>query len=493
MAVGMKAGCATYAVMRARRMLMGVVLAVVVGGAAGGGGLARAHATRRSSDPVLRAIGRAATNSAVGPARAADYRETYAAAVAAVARLRGLRARELRSEIAIVRGIAARGSLDASRMALVFLTLQRNVQWWSSHGPPPAGAPLEPAARGRRCKPIESPEAHAANLTFPGSGIVYEYYPGLGLQLQVNATFGSLNALLTEGSPGSVAQAGVTLDEMLDLASDRRGRLTWEYEFPFEGALPPWTSALSQATAIEALTRAAVKLGRPDYLTVALRLARLFATPPPTGVRVRLPDGGDWFLLYSFAPGELVLNADLNALIALHDLSVATHARFVAALERSGLHALERNIARFNTGSWSLYAEGGPLADLNYQALNFELAHKLCLKTDIAAVCSAARSFEHELNVRCPLIKHDANEADPRRRRLAGRGRLIWPQCGRLIWPHFRPTARRPSSLYRALKGVCGRDAIESGAVRADPQGPRVRGYVNARVGSEVRGASTGR
>ena len=101
MAVGMKAGCATYAVMRARRMLMGVVLAVVVGGAAGGGGLARAHATRRSSDPVLRAIGRAATNSAVGPARAADYRETYAAAVAAVARLRGLRARELRSEIAI--------------------------------------------------------------------------------------------------------------------------------------------------------------------------------------------------------------------------------------------------------------------------------------------------------------------------------------------------------------------------------------------------------
>jgi hypothetical protein len=72
---------------------------------------------------------------------------------------------------------------------------------------------------------------------------------------------------------------------------------------------------------------------------------------------------------------------------------------------------------------------------------------------------------------------------------LLGRGRLIWPQCGRLIWPHFRPIARRPSTLYRALKGVRGEDAIESGAVRADPQGPRVRGHVNACVGSEVRGA----
>ena len=44
--------------------------------------------------------------------------------------------------------------------------------------------------------------------------------------------------------------------------------------------------------------------------------------------------------------------------------------------------------------------------------------------------------------------------------------------------------------LCRALKGVRGRDAIESGAVRADPQGPRVRGDVSACVGAEVRGAS---
>ena len=55
--------------------------------------------------------------------------------------------------------------------------------------------------------------------------------------------------------------------------------------------------------------------------------------------------------------------------------------------------------------------------------------------------------------------------------RPAGSGRLIWPQCGRLIWPHFRPTAGRPSALCQALREGRRKDAIESGAVRADPQG----------------------
>lgn len=423
---------------------MWVALVVVVGGGVAEGALARAHVTGSRSDPVLRAITGAVRSGAVGRAQAAGYRETYISAVAEVGRLHGQRAQELQSAVAIVRGIAARNSLGASRMALVFLTLARNAQWWSSHGPPPAGAGLEPAAQGRSCKPLErplaraaaapnplahaplkhltraapQPLARAANLTFPGSGIVYEYYPGMGLQLQVNATFGSVNALLTEGSPRSLARAGEILDEMLTLASSRYGRLAWEYEFPFEGGVPPWTSGLSQATAIEALTRAAAKLRRPDYLPVALRLAQLFGTPSPKGVRLHL-SGGDWFLLYSFAPHQVVLNADLNALVALHDLAVATHAPLVSTLERNGLRALERDIASFNTGSWSLYAEGGPLASLNYQALNYELAQKLCQRTGISVVCAAAKSFDRELNERCPLIKHGAQAADAFDDRLA--------------------------------------------------------------------------
>ena len=406
-------------------MLMGVALGVLVSGAGAGGGLAHARAHRASSDPVLHAIALALSKKAISPAHATAYRKAYNAALAEEARLHGVRAQELESAIAIVRGIARRGSLRATRMAAVFVTLQRNAQWWSSHGPPSPSSGVEPPAQGRRCKPLASRDAHAANLSFPRSGVVYEYYPGLGLQLQVNATFGTVNGLLTEGSPASVRRAGATLDEMLKLASYRAGLMTWEYEFPFEGALPPWTSGLSQATAIEALTRAAHRLRRPRYLNMALRLARLLATPPPIGVQVSL-SGGDWFLLYSFAPGEVVLNADLDALIALHDLTASTHVPFVAALARSGLRALVRNLGRFDTGRWSLYALGGPLADLNYHALNLELAQKLCQRTRNGAVCGAARSFERELNARCPLVKHHADEsrAEQRNADVAARQEL---------------------------------------------------------------------
>ena len=46
------------------------------------------------------------------------------------------------------------------------------------------------------------------------------------------------------------------VNEMLPLAASRNGALTWEYLFQFENGSPPWTSAMSQGTAIEALTRA---------------------------------------------------------------------------------------------------------------------------------------------------------------------------------------------------------------------------------------------
>ena len=69
-------------------------------------------------------------------------------------------------------------------------------------------------------------------------------------------------------------------------------------------------------------------------------------------------------------------------------------------------------------------------------------------------------------------------------------GRLIWPQCGRLIWPHFRPMAGRPSLLYRASKGVRGRDAIRS------PRSPTVsdaRRRRSRRTSTTRRGRRRGR
>jgi hypothetical protein len=393
---------------------MGLSVGVLVIAAAAGAGPAGARLAYPASDPVLRAIEAALASGGINSGEAATYRGTYTHTEHEVGLLSGLRAEELGSALDIVRGIAARGSLTPSRMRFVFLTLHRNVRWWSSHGPPTPGSGGEPGTKGRQCNPPASPDARAANMTFPGSGVVFEYYPGLGLQLQVNATFSSAEAMLQYGDRRAARQAGTILEQMLPLASRRAGLLTWEYEFPFEGVDPPWTSGLSQATAIDAYVRAAKRLNRPDFLKVALRLARLFAVPAPVGVQVHL-SAGDWFLLYSFDPNQLVLNADLDALIALHELRVATRSPFVTALAHNGLHTLEHYLSRFDTGSWSYYALGGPLADLNYHVLNLELAQQLCRLTGVRSVCRAARSFNRELNARCPVVKGSGDQAYARR------------------------------------------------------------------------------
>ena len=123
----------------------------------------------------------------------------------------------------------------------------------------------------------------------------------------------------------------------------------------------------------------------------------------PLGVRVPLGADGNWYALYSFAPGARVLNAHLNAVIALHDLARVTKDPKISALEDEGLRAARRHIKRFDIrGVWSRYEEGGPPADLNYHVLNSDLAGALCRRTGEAAICKASDSFARELERRCP-------------------------------------------------------------------------------------------
>jgi len=356
-----------------------------------------------ADDPVLAALGRASLALQIAPQQESAWRADYRHAVVVLAHLpkTGVRHNEMRASLSIVRGIAARGALAPDVMPMAFLTLKRNADWWATGGPPAPGSPGEKGAQGRHCKPLRLPKkkmhrkAHASRLTFPGSGIVFQWYPGLGLQVQVNGTFAAVNTLFAENTAESIARARDTLDEMLTLASRRGGAITWDYLFPFGGAQPPWTSGLSQATAIRAYLRA-------DRPGVARSVAALFGVGAPLGVRVRLGRDGNWYALYSFAPGQLVLNADLDALIALHDLARVTGDATVAALERDGLRAARRRIKRFDLRVWSRYEQGGPPADLNYHVLNRDLAGALCRRTGEEAICKASASFTRELETRCP-------------------------------------------------------------------------------------------
>ncbi|TMK39275.1 MAG: hypothetical protein E6G56_11300 [Actinobacteria bacterium] len=377
---------------------------------------------RPSADPLLGAVDRAQITGVLDATRAASYRSIYHSALSTAARVRGSRRTEMTAVIRITRSIAIRGLLTPSRLALIYLTLQRNAQWWSRRGSPAPGddstivargsaltgggtdvptaiAAGEPDTAGRHCRALG---ARISRVVFTGSGVVFEYYPGMGLQLQVNGTFGAADALAHQGTPSSLERARRLLDEMLPLISSRDGLATWEYAFPFEAGKPPWTSALSQGTAIEAYTTVAAKLHRPDYLAVARQLAGILGRRAPGGVELGLGRDGDWFLLYSFARDEVVLNAHLDAMVGLTDLASATHDPKVAALAAKGMRATRRRIHLFDTGSWSRYQLGGPPADLNYHVLNRDLAGALCQRTRDNVVCGAWRRFTRELDARCP-------------------------------------------------------------------------------------------
>ncbi len=180
-------------------------------------------------------------------------------------KLSGTRKVELGGVIRDLDGMAERGSLnEPSRLPALFLTLQRNREYWASQ-------PLL---------------ASGARISFPGSELVFQLYPGHGLQIQWLGTFGKLNGYWSGGKRYD-ARAGALLDEALPLATERAGGLAWEYLFPFDGQNPPWVSSLAQGTGLQAMARSATRLQRQaDVFPIALRGLGIFQTAPPAGVRV---------------------------------------------------------------------------------------------------------------------------------------------------------------------------------------------------------------
>jgi hypothetical protein len=353
------------------------------------------------SDPLAAAIASAETAGALPAPQALAYRNVLARARAVRDGLAGRRRREMAGAVRIAAGIAARGDLSAARMPAVFLTLQRNAEWWASHGPPTAGSPGESGARGRRCAPLD-PRARAARVAFPGSQLVFQHYPGMGLQLQVNGSWARANALLAGEDRAQIGRGAGLVGELVGLGVVRSGVWAAEYLFPAYGGRPPWISALSQGTVVQALTRAARKLGRPDLLAIAAGAAAAFALPPPAGVRAALGRDGAWFVLYPFARRQRVLNAHLHALSALYDLVQETGDGGARAAYDAGLRAARRRIRAFDIGTWSKYAHPGRPADLNYHVLNRDVARSLCLRSTDRAICRAAGRFAAQLERRCP-------------------------------------------------------------------------------------------
>jgi len=285
--------------------------------------------------------------------------------------LTGARRAELAGVLAGVEAMAARGQLRVTRLYPLFLTLQRNAEWWSEE-------PL--LASGQR-------------VSFPGSELVWQYVPGQGLQLHPLANFGKLNAYAKSRRSGFVN--ALLLDELIEVAVGRGGGLAWEYYFTFDGGRPPWVSGLAQGTGLQAIARSAVKLGRmPELLPRIQEGLELFEQAPPTGVRVE-DDDGVHYAQYSFWPSLRILNGFVQSLVGLYDVAELTGDARAAQLFADGERRARREVPAHDTGAWSYYSRGAITreSDLSYHTLLRDFLAGLCARTERAAYCDAETNF----------------------------------------------------------------------------------------------------
>jgi hypothetical protein len=348
---------------------------------------------------VKTALASARKEGSIGTGDYARYRDDYANARATLGKLSGTRRTELRAVVDTLEAIAGRKQLTASRMPSLFLTLRRNAEYWGDPDKPLPVAPPPPAdAKKRPC--AGNLGQGGARVTFEGDPVIFQWYSGRGLQIQQLANFGQANGLYqrckdTTPDPTKPCDRDAlrqALDRMAELASNRGGFRTWEYYFAFGGGAPPWTSGLSQGTAIQAFARGYELLGDPRYKQIGKDALGAFEAAPPVGVRVTA-DGGSHYLIYSMAPGLRVLNGFLQGLTGLYDFANLTGDARARRLFEDGDRAARREVPRFDTGAWSLYSQGGRESDLGYHRLVRDFLSNLCDRTKTSIYCTTATRF----------------------------------------------------------------------------------------------------
>jgi hypothetical protein len=332
---------------------------------------------------VTAALQRLQRSGAITEAAYRQYQGAYSAAKSSLRKLSGTRDAELAAVVANVEAMARSNLLTASRLPVVFLTLERNRQWWTT----------------------ERLLGADQRVSFTGSRLVWEYYPGQGVEIQWLATFGKANGYFLAKEATALEEV---LGEAIALATQRAGGIAWEYMFQFDGGTPPWTSGLSQGTALQVLARAWSRTHEARYLTAAQQALGIFKAGPSAGVRVATPAGAH-YLEYTYAPSERILNGFIQSLVGLYEYAKLTGDPLGQQLFEAGDAEARAEVPHYDTGAWSKYDQSSE-SDLNYHELLAEFLEHLCQKTGKgepltpttgqipgdAIYCTTAQSFRED-------------------------------------------------------------------------------------------------
>jgi D-glucuronyl C5-epimerase C-terminus len=325
---------------------------------------------------VYSALKRVQKRETVEKADQRRWRTWYVRSLRTYRKLRGARKEQLGYVIDSVEALALSKRLGASRMPAAFVQLERNRRYWRSLPYPRAGD----------------------QVSFKGSEILYQYFPGEGLQLHPLSTFKKANHMFGACQSGSSScdEAGLRLllDEMTALAVRRSRRfIAWEYAFHFGGGSPPWISGMAQATGLQAYARASALLSQPAYVETARAGLGAFETRPPRGVRTAGPRRGVHYLQYSFAPRLYIFNAFLQSLIGLHDFGKLTGEQRATGLYQEAEPEARAEVPLSDVGDWSRYSYRGAESSRDYHELLREFLASMCSRRLGPLYCDYAERY----------------------------------------------------------------------------------------------------
>lgn len=345
--------------------------------AGGAAGRTPSHASRIVT--VTAALQRLESSGAISHTAYLQYQHAFASAKNSLGRLSGTRREELGAVLANVEAMANKGQLIVSRLPVIFTTVERNRQFWTTQSLPAADE----------------------RVSFAGSRLVWEHYPGQGVEIQWLGTFGEANGYYLSHQTSALREV---LSEAISLATRRAGGIAWEYLFGFDGGVPPWSSGLSQGTALQALSRAYSRTHEAQYLDAAKEALGLFRTRPPSGVLEHRP-AGSHYLEYTYAPGERILNGYIQSLVGLYEYAKLTGDPEGQSLFEAGDANARAETPHYDTGAWSLYDQHSE-SDLSYHELLAEFLEHLCERTKTGEPLASVHAPISGDAIYCTTAKH---------------------------------------------------------------------------------------
>ncbi len=148
-----------------------------------------------------------------------------------------------------------------------------------------------------------------------------------------------------------------------NLEENGAGLKVWHHHFDWEyrdTLRAPWYSGLAQGQGISVLVRAAQDTGEARYQEAADKAFEALVTPVDKGGTLFVDrEGRKWIEEYIVEPPTHILNGFLWALWGVRDYASATGNEKAGRLFEDCVETLKSNLARFDSGFWSLYEQSG--------------------------------------------------------------------------------------------------------------------------------------